>query len=108
MLSGGISMTANTGAWKKPKMSSSWRRQGVSASIMSSARTTGNGLLRPLVPLVDVDIGAADAGPQHVNQDVVDADFGRGHVRQPQAWLAGAFDQSFHDSTIACHHRPLA
>ena len=61
----------------------------------------GNGLLRPLVPLVDVDIGAADAGLQYANQDVVDADLGRGNVFQPQAWLALTFDQSLHHSTIA-------
>ena len=60
----------------------------------------GNGLLRPLVPLVDVDVGAADAGLQHANQHVVDADLGNRDVLEPQAWLALAFDQCFHDSTI--------
>jgi hypothetical protein len=28
----------------------------------------GDGLLRPLVPLVDVDVGAADAGAQHLQR----------------------------------------
>ena len=57
----------------------------------------GNGLLRPVVPLVDVHVGAADAGAQHADQDVVDADFGDGDILEPQAGLALAFDQSFHD-----------
>src|SRR5450759_5285701 len=68
----------------------------------------GNRLLRPIVPLEDVDVGAADAGLQYANQDVVDADLRDDDVLQPQAWLADAFDQSFHDSTIACQHRGAA
>ena len=56
----------------------------------------GNGLLRPVVPFVDVDVGAADAGAQHADQHVVDADLGDVDVFQPQARLAPALHQCFH------------
>ena len=42
--------------------------------LVADGHGDGNGLLRPVVPLVDVDIGAADAGAQDADQDVVDAD----------------------------------
>ena len=45
----------------------------------------GNRLLRPGVPVVDVHVGAADAGPQHANQHVVDARFGHRHLFEPKA-----------------------
>jgi hypothetical protein len=68
----------------------------------------GNRLLRPLVPLINVDIRAAYAGFQDTNEDVVDADLRGSDILEPQAWLAGAFDQSFHHSTIACRLPPCA
>ena len=42
--------------------------------LVADRHRHGDGLLRPLVPLVDVDVGAADAGAQHLDQHVVDAD----------------------------------
>ena len=45
-------------------------------------------LLRPFVPFVDVQIGAADRGALHLDLDVVDAGLGLGHVLEPEA--AGA------------------
>ena len=50
----------------------------------------GNRLLRPGVPFVDVQIGAADAGAQHLDQHVVDADGRPGHVLEPKS-LGGFF-----------------
>ena len=44
--------------------------------------------LRPGVPVVDVQIGAADAGAQHADQHVVDADLGLGRVDEPDARAA--------------------
>ena len=64
--------------------------------LVADRHGDGDGFLRPLVPLVDVDVGAADPGPQHLDQDVVDADRGRLDVFQPQAGLAPALHQCFH------------
>ena len=55
-----------------------------------------NGPLRPLVPVVDVQIGSANARAEHANQHVVDADRGRRHLFKPKIRLAFAFDQCFH------------
>jgi hypothetical protein len=43
----------------------------------------GNGFLRPIIPLVDMEIGAADPGEQHANLDIVNADFRLGHILEP-------------------------
>ena len=56
----------------------------------------GNRLLRPFVPLVDVHVGAADAGAIHVDEHVVDADLGLGNVLEPKPWFAFLLDECFH------------
>jgi hypothetical protein len=55
-----------------------------------------DGLARPIVPLVDVHVGAANARAVHADQDVVDADAGLVDVFQPEAGLVFAFDECFH------------
>jgi hypothetical protein len=52
--------------------------------------------LRPGIPSLDVHVGAADAGPVHPDQHVVDAVLGLGHLLQPQAGLGAALDQCAH------------
>ena len=61
----------------------------------------GDGLLRPLVPPVDVHVGAANARAQHLDEHVVDADFGDVHFPEPEARLAPALHQCSHAFTIA-------
>ena len=56
----------------------------------------GDRLLRPGVPVVDVHVGAADAGAQHPDQHVVDADLRLRHVLQPQPGLGPALHQRPH------------
>jgi hypothetical protein len=68
--------------------------------LMPDRHGDGDRLLRPIVPLVDVDVRAADPGPQHLDQDVVDADLRLVDVLQPQAGLAPALAECFHSSTI--------
>ena len=53
-------------------------------------------LLRPGVPVVDVQIGAADAGLQDADQDIVDAGLGDRDLLQPQARFGPALDQGLH------------
>ena len=45
----------------------------------------GDGLLRPGVPVVDVEVGAADAGAKDLDEHVVDADLRFRDVFQPKA-----------------------
>src|SRR5262249_16982412 len=56
----------------------------------------GNRLLRPLIPVEDVKVGAANSRSQDPNKDVIDADGGLGNVSQPQTRFSSGFDQSFH------------
>ena len=64
--------------------------------FMAHHQRHGNGLLRPGVPIEDVDVGAADAGSQDFDQHVVDAELRHRHVFQPQTDFRFAFDQRFH------------
>ncbi len=53
-------------------------------------------LLRPGVPAVDVQVGAADARLAHADQDVVDADLRLGHVLEPETLARLRLDQRAH------------
>ena len=54
-------------------------------------------LLRPLVPLVNVQIGAAEAGFLHADEHIVQIDFGLRHVFEPETRAGFTFDEGFHD-----------
>ncbi len=56
----------------------------------------GNGLSCPIVPFVDVQVGAANAGAIDPDQHVVDTDVGLRHLFQPQSRLRLAFDKCLH------------
>src|SRR5262249_29253674 len=62
----------------------------------------GDGPAGPVVPLVDVDVGAADAGALDADQDVVDADSRPRHVLPPQRRLRLALTARFRRHTLAC------
>jgi hypothetical protein len=51
-----------------------------------------DGLLCPLVPLVDVNVGTADSGVSHAHQHIVDANGGLVNLFQPQSPLSPAFN----------------
>jgi hypothetical protein len=55
-----------------------------------------DGFLCPIVPLVDVDICAADACVAHANQDIVDADDGLRNLFQPEALCGLTLYQRLH------------
>src|SRR5437764_10609181 len=42
--------------------------------FVADSHRNGNGLLRPVVPVVNVNIGAADAGAENLDEHIVDAD----------------------------------
>ena len=50
----------------------------------------------PLVPIVDMHIGPADARSEDTNENVVDADSRLGDIAQPEAFFGAVFDESFH------------
>ena len=68
-----------------------------SDKLVADGHGHGDGLLRPFVPLVDMHIGAADAGVTHADQHVVDADRRLGNLFQPQSALRFALDQCLHE-----------
>jgi hypothetical protein len=51
----------------------------------------GNGLLRPFIPFIDVNIGAANAGAVDADENVVDADFGLGNLLKPESGFRFSF-----------------
>ena len=53
-------------------------------------------VLGPLVPRVDVEIGAADAGAEDADQDLSRTRLRLRHVLQPEAWLRFSLHQSLH------------
>ena len=65
-------------------------------------------LLRPRVPRVDVQVGAADAGLADADQDVVDPDLRLRHVLEPEPRLGSRFDERSHSpsSSLSLGIRP--
>src|SRR3954469_5115505 len=59
-----------------------------------------NRLLRPRVPVVDVQVGAADPGLAHPDQDVVDTDLRNGDVLERQARRSLRLDERLHAITL--------
>jgi hypothetical protein len=55
-----------------------------------------NGLLRPGVPFVDVQVGAADAGFADLDEDIIDADLRLRDILEPESALRFGFDECFH------------
>ena len=53
-------------------------------------------VLRPRVPVVDVQVRTADAGAKDANEDVVEARLRDRHFFEPQSLLASAFDDRSH------------
>ena len=84
--------------WPSPlTMSPGWKsatlrtdRDDLAHKLVTHHHRHGNRLLGPGVPVVDVHVGAADAGAADLDQHVVDADLRFGDVLQPQP---GAFSR---------------
>src|SRR5690606_35405433 len=63
----------------------------------------GHGLLRPFVPIVDMDVGAADGRLPDLDEHVVGADFGDWHTLHPDARFSPGLDERLHH----VRHGPL-
>ncbi len=57
----------------------------------------GNGLLGPLVPVVDVHVGAADGGLADLDEQIVVAELGSRDIGHPDADFGFEFGECFHD-----------
>ena len=55
--------------------------------FMPDGHGNGHGSLRPIVPLVNMNVGAADACVVDANQHIIDADLGFTNLFQPQTSL---------------------
>ena len=61
----------------------------------------------PGVPLVDMQVGAADAGVEDANLYVVDADLGLGNVFEPEAAFCAAFYKCLHGECLSVRQRVM-
>lgn len=64
--------------------------------LMTDNHWHGNSFLCPLVPIVDMDIGAANSGPIDTNQHVIDADCRFGHLVEPKPRFRLLLNKCFH------------
>ena len=75
-----------------------WRRpQNLAGVFVADHHRHGNCAPRPFVPVVDMDVGAADAGFSHPNENVVGADYWHGLLFEPKAGFRSQFHQGFHE-----------
>ena len=56
----------------------------------------GDRFAGPIVPFIDVNVGAADAGPVDLDQDVIDADLRLGNFFEPKTFFRFTFDKCLH------------
>jgi hypothetical protein len=56
----------------------------------------GDGLLRPLVPVIDMHVGAADRGFVDLDEHIVDAHRRDRNLLQPKPLFRPGLDQRFH------------
>jgi hypothetical protein len=66
------------------------------AEFVAEDQRRMNAPSRPAVPLVDVQVGAADRGGAHANQNVLQPDFGNRHAFQARSRLRFRLDDGLH------------
>ena len=64
--------------------------------LMADGQTHGDGCARPCIPLINMQIGPADAGVEDPNLHVIDAHLGLRHILQPEAALGPALYKCLH------------
>jgi hypothetical protein len=68
--------------------------------LMADNEPRADGRAGPCVPVVDVEVGAADSGVEDADFYVVDTDPGFGNVFEPEAAFAAAFYKCLHE--VSC------
>ena len=69
---------------------------------MTDDQALTDGGAGPGVPVVDVEVGAADAGVEDADLYVVDAHLGLGDVLKPEAAFVMAFYECLHGECLSC------
>ena len=64
--------------------------------LMTTDHRHLNGFLRPVVPVVNVNVSAADGSLVDFDENFVSRNLGDRHVLEPQALLGALFDKGFH------------
>ena len=72
------------------------RLDDLSHELVSEDERRIHAVLRPVVPLMDVEIRAADARASHLDQDLAGTDLGEGHVAQGEAGRRLGLEDRFH------------
>jgi hypothetical protein len=63
--------------------------------------------LRPRIPVVDVNVGAAHSGPAHTNENLVLTDFRLRHILEFEAGCGGFLYQRFHERRLRWENEKL-
>src|SRR6185437_7880184 len=71
-------------------------RHNLADKLMTDDERHGNGGLRPRVPVINVQVSAADASFKHPDQHIIDTRFRDWNFFEPQARLCMALDQRLH------------
>ena len=69
--------------------------------LVADDEALADGGAGPGVPVVDVEVGAADAGGEDADFDVVDAHLGLGDVLEPEAAFCAALDECLHGECLS-------
>ncbi len=70
--------------------------------LVANDEALADGGAGPCVPVVYVEIGAADAGVEDTDLYVVDAHLGLGNVLEPEAAFVTAFYKCLHGECLSC------
>ena len=60
----------------------------------------GNRLLRPIIPQINMEVGAANPGAIHLDQHIVNTDRGIGHVLEPNPPFTFSLYQRLHVAAL--------
>ena len=72
-------------------------RRHFAHELVADGHRHGDRGLRPLVPIVDMHVGAADGAAAYANQHILRSDLWNRYLFHPQTGLAFLFHQSAHD-----------
>ena len=72
--------------------------------FMACRQSDGDGMLRPVIPLIDVNVRTADGRLMYLNLYVIGTNLRNRHPFHPQAFLRFLFDQRPHHTIIFFTH----
>ena len=72
----------------------------VPSKFMPDHHRYGNGLLRPLVPLVNVQVRSTNTDPVDLDKDVMRSNFRPGYFLQPKTFPCFLLNEGFHSDKV--------